>query len=229
MALIDGETILPLASSQDHKRIYDNDEGPNTGGMGAYSPAPVVTPTLEKIIMEQIMLPLMRGLKREGIVYKGVLYAGLMICNGMPYVLEFNCRFGDPEAQPVLMRLQSDLFDIMKATIEGRLSHMPVSWKDETSLCVVVSSRGYPGSYEKGKIITGLDALSSLEDTVVFHAGTAINSRGEYITSGGRVLGVTALGKDVSSAKSHAYLAVEKIHFEGMHVRSDIGDKAINR
>lgn len=229
MALIDGKTVLPLASSQDHKRIFDNDEGPNTGGMGAYSPAPVITKALEEITMEKIMHPLMRGLKKERITYKGVLYAGLMICDGMPYVLEFNCRFGDPETQPLLMRLENDLFDIMKATIDGTLSEVNISWKDETSLCVVISAKGYPGSYEKGKIISGLDSFKGLEDTVVFHSGTATNNKGELITSGGRVLGVTALGSDIRSAKDNAYRAVEKIHFDGMHVRKDIGDKGIKR
>ena len=227
MALIDGKTILPLASSQDHKRIFDNDEGPNTGGMGAYSPAPVVTKALEEVVMEKIMHPLMRGLKKERITYKGVLYAGLMICDGMPYVLEYNCRFGDPEAQPLLMRLENDLFDIMKATIDGMLSEVNISWKDETALCVVVSSKGYPGSYEKGKTISGLDSFKGIEDTVVFHAGTATNNKGELITSGGRVLGVTALGSDLQGAKDNAYRAVEKIHFDGMHIRKDIGDKAL--
>jgi phosphoribosylamine--glycine ligase len=227
MALIDGKTILPLASSQDHKRIFDNDEGPNTGGMGAYSPAPVVTKALEEVVMEKIMHPLMRGLKKERITYKGVLYAGLMICDGMPYVLEYNCRFGDPEAQPLLMRLENDLFDIMKATIDGMLSEVNISWKDETALCVVVSSKGYPGSYEKGKTISGLDSFKGIEDTVVFHAGTATNNKGELITSGGRVLGVTALGSDIQGAKDNAYRAVEKIHFDGMHIRKDIGDKAL--
>jgi phosphoribosylamine--glycine ligase len=227
MALIDGKTILPLASSQDHKRIFDNDEGPNTGGMGAYSPAPVITKALEEITMEKIMHPLMRGLKKERITYKGVLYAGLMICDGMPYVLEYNCRFGDPEAQPLLMRLENDLFDIMKATIDGMLSEVNISWKDETALCVVVSSKGYPGSYEKGKTISGLDSFKGIEDTVVFHAGTATNNKGELITSGGRVLGVTALGSDIQGAKDNAYRAVEKIHFDGMHIRKDIGDKAL--
>ena len=229
MVLIDGETILPLASSQDHKRIFDNDEGPNTGGMGAYSPAPVVTKALEEDIMEKVMQPLMKGLKKERITFKGVLYAGLMICDDKPYVLEFNCRFGDPEAQPLLMRLENDLFDIMKATIDSKLSEVDLSWKDETSLCVVISSKGYPGSYEKGKTITGADAFKGVKDTVVFHAGTGVNRKGELIATGGRVLGVTALGSDIQGAKDNAYRAVEKIHFDGMHFRKDIGDKAINR
>jgi phosphoribosylamine--glycine ligase len=229
MVLIDGKTVLPLASSQDHKRILDNDRGPNTGGMGAYSPAPVVTEGLQKDIMERIMHPIMKGLERERILFRGVLYAGLMICDGKPYVLEFNCRFGDPEAQPILMRLRNDLFDLMKATIEGRLSESVLSWREETSLCVVLSSKGYPGPYDKGKVITGLDAFQSLEDIVVFHAGTGTNSRGEVVTSGGRVLGVTALGRDIGHARDNAYSAVEKIHFEGRHFRRDIGEKALGR
>lgn len=229
MVLIDGKTILPLASSQDHKRIFDNDEGPNTGGMGAYSPAPVVTKELEEEIMKTIMHPIMKGLVREQIKFRGVLYAGIMICDGKPYVLEFNCRFGDPEAQPILMRLENDLFDLMKATAEGRLSEMKLSWKDATSLCVVLSSKGYPASYEKGKTINGLNAYKGRKDVVVFHAGTDINDAEDIVTSGGRVLGVTALGSDISNAKKNAYRAVEKIHFDGMHYRKDIGDKAIKR
>ncbi|MEW6714764.1 MAG: phosphoribosylamine--glycine ligase [Nitrospirota bacterium] len=229
MVLIDGETILPLASSQDHKRIFDNDEGPNTGGMGAYSPAPVVTKELEEEIMVSIMNPIMKGLVREQINFRGVLYAGLMICDGKPYVLEFNCRFGDPEAQPILMRLKNDLFDLMRATAEGRLSEMKLSWREEASLCVVISSKGYPASYEKGRTIKGLDAFSGRGDAVVFHSGTAANDNGEFITAGGRVLGVTALGSDIKTAKENAYKAIEKIHFEGMHYRKDIGDRAIKR
>jgi phosphoribosylamine--glycine ligase len=229
MVLIDGRTIYPLASSQDHKRIFDNDEGPNTGGMGAYSPAPAVTKELQEDIMSSIMGPLMKGLQRERITYKGVLYAGIMICDGKPFVLEFNCRFGDPEAQPILMRLENDLFDVMKATVESRLGELTLSWRDDTSLCVVISSKGYPGVYEMGKTIKGLDDLKGSKDAVVFHAGTDLNDKGEIITSGGRVLGVTALGGDIDSAKDNAYKAVEKIHFEGMHYRKDIGDKAIKR
>ena len=229
MVLIDGETILPLASSQDHKRIFDNDEGPNTGGMGAYSPAPVVTKELEEDIMASIMNPVMKGLAREQIKFRGVLYAGLMICDGKPHVLEFNCRFGDPEAQPILMRLKNDLFDLMRATAEGRLSEVKLLWREEASLCVVLSSKGYPASYEKGKTIEGLDALIGRSDAVVFHAGTAANDNGEFITAGGRVLGVTALGSDIKTAKENAYRTLEKIHFDGMHYRKDIGDRAINR
>lgn len=231
MVLTDGKTILPLATSQDHKRIYDNDRGPNTGGMGAYSPAPVITKRIHSDIMSCIMNPLIKGLKREGIDYRGVIYAGLMICDGKPYVLEFNCRFGDPEAQSVLMRLKSDLFDAMKATVERRLKDITLSWEKDASVCVVISSKGYPNSYEKGKVIKGLDNLRSSPefisgDLFVFHAGTSLRD-GEFVTSGGRVLGVTALGKDIKDAKDRAYKAVAEIHFDGMHYRKDIGDKAL--
>jgi len=226
MVLTDGKTILPLATSQDYKRIYDNDRGPNTGGMGAYSPAPVITKRLHSEIMSGIMKPLLKGLKREGIDYRGVIYAGLMICNGKPYVLEFNCRFGDPEAQPVLMRLKGDLFDVMKATVDGRLRDVKLSWRKDVAVCVVISSKGYPNSYEKGKIIRGLDTLKGRDDLFVFHAGTSL-SDGELVTSGGRVLGVTALGKNIKDAKDRAYMAIGNIHFDGMHYRKDIGDKAL--
>ncbi len=226
MILTDGRTVIPLATSQDHKTIFDNDKGPNTGGMGAYSPAPVITERIRVKIMDKIISPLIKGLRREQITYRGVIYAGLMICDGNPYVLEFNCRFGDPEAQPVLMRLNSDLFDAMKATAEGKLKNTPLSWKDDASVCVVLSSKGYPGSYEKGKIIKGLDTLKGQNDLMVFHAGTK-NQNDEFVTSGGRVLGVTALGKDIITAKNNAYKAIDKIHFDGMQYRKDIADKAI--
>jgi phosphoribosylamine--glycine ligase len=228
MVLTDGETVVPLATSQDHKTVFDNDQGPNTGGMGAYSPAPVITKGLEANIMQSIINPLIKGLSKEGINYRGVIYAGLMICNGKPYVLEFNCRFGDPEAQPVLMRLGSDLFDALKAVAEGKLKDIKLSWKGDASVCVVLASKGYPGSYEKGKIIRGLDSLKNRNNLMVFHAGTSMNN-GEFVTSGGRVLGVAALGRDIKVAKNNAYMAIERIHFEGMHYRKDIGDKAIKR
>ena len=228
MILTDGKIIVPLATSQDHKTIFDNDRGPNTGGMGAYSPAPVITKKLEADIEKYIMNPLLKGLAKEGIRYRGVIYAGLMICNGKLYVLEFNCRFGDPEAQPVLIRLDSDLFDAMKATADGMLKDIKISWKDEASVCVVLASKGYPESYEKGKIIKGLDELKGRKDLMVFHAGTSLNNGG-FATSGGRVLGVTALGKDIKAAKAGAYRAIEKIHFDGMYYRKDIADKAIKR
>jgi phosphoribosylamine--glycine ligase len=228
MILTDGKTTVPLATSQDNKTVFDNDKGPNTGGMGAYSPAPVITDLLEKDIMHSVIKPIIKGLVREEINYRGVIYAGLMICSGKPYVLEFNCRFGDPEAQPILMRLDSDLFDALKATADGKLKDIKISWKDNASVCVVLASKGYPGSYEKGDIIKGLDALNSKKDLMVFHSGTGVKN-GEFVTSGGRVLGVTALGKNIKDAKTRAYEAIEKIHFSGMHYRKDIGDKAIKK
>ena len=203
MVLTDGKTVLPLVTSQDHKTVFDNDKGPNTGGMGAYSPAPVITKGLEKDIMKSIIRPLIKGLKKEKIQYWGVIYAGLMICGGKPYVLEFNCRFGDPEAQPVLMRLKSDLFDALKAAADGRLNDVKLSWRKDTSVCVVLASKGYPGSYEKGKTINGLDSVKGRDNLMVFHAGTDMYNGG-FVTSGGRVLGVTALGKDTRDAKPTA-------------------------
>jgi phosphoribosylamine--glycine ligase len=226
MVLTDGKTVVPLATSQDHKQIYDGDKGPNTGGMGAYSPAPIVTDTLRADIMQNIVAPVMKGLSRERIAYRGVIYIGIMVCEGKPFVLEFNVRFGDPEAQPVLARLDCDLFDLLKATAEGRLKDIQVSWKDEASICVVISSGGYPGSYEKGKVIEGLDSFTDDSNVVVFHAGTNLNNH-HIVTSGGRVLGVTALGRDIRAARDNAYKAIEKIHFDGMHFRKDIGAKAI--
>lgn len=228
MAFTDGKTILPMVSSQDHKRVFDRDNGPNTGGMGAYSPAPVITEKLESIIMENVMRPMIRGLQSEGIKYKGILYAGLMIQNNQPYVLEFNCRLGDPETQPVLARLKTDLIDIALAITDDKLSDINLEWKPDASVCVVIASKGYPGAYEKGKIITGLDDVKKMNDAFVFHAGTAFNNN-KLVTSGGRVLGVTALGKDIKDAKDRAYMAIEKIHFNGMHYRKDIADRAIKR
>ncbi len=228
MILTDTKTVVPLATSQDHKTIFDNDKGPNTGGMGAYSPAPLLTEELETTINKDIIAPLINGLTKERINYRGVIYVGLMICEGKPYVLEFNCRFGDPEAQPILIRLDSDLFDMLVATAEGKLKDIEVSWKDNASICVVLASQGYPGSYEKGKTIKGLDAFKDRKDLVVFHAGTS-SKNGRITTSGGRVLGVTALGKDIKTAKANAYEAIEKIAFEGMQFRKDIADKAIKK
>lgn len=226
MIITDGKTVLPLATSQDHKAIFDGDKGPNTGGMGAYSPAPIVTESLEADIMQSIVDPVIKGLTKERIDFRGVIYVGVMVCDGKPYVLEFNCRFGDPEAQPILMRLDSDLFELLKATAEGRLEYIDLAWKDDVSMCVVLASRGYPGSYEKGDVIKGLESFKNDKDVVVFHAGTSLKGE-EVVTSGGRVLGVTALGKDIKTAKDNAYKAVGKIQFEGMQYRKDIGDKAI--
>ncbi len=226
MIITDGKTVVPLANSQDHKAIFDGDKGPNTGGMGAYSPAPIVTKSLESDIMQSIIDPVIKGLSRERINFRGVIYVGVMVCDGKPYVLEFNCRFGDPEAQPILMRLESDLFELLKATAEGRLGEVEVSWKEDVSMCVVLASKGYPGPYEKGTPIKGLDSFTDDKDVVVFHAGTSLK-KGEVVTAGGRVLGVTALGKDIKTAKNNAYKAIEKINFNGMQCRKDIGDKAI--
>jgi phosphoribosylamine--glycine ligase len=228
MVFTDGETIVPMASSQDHKRIFDKDKGPNTGGMGAYSPAPVITEELEKVVMEKIMRPTIKALKSEGINYKGILYAGLMIDKGNPRVLEFNCRLGDPETQPVLSRLQTDFMDIAMAITEKRLSDIKVEWKKDPAVCVVISSGGYPGPYRKGDPIRGIDEANRLEGVQVFHAGTSFKDSA-VVTSGGRVLGVTATGSSIASAKKRAYDAVGKIHFEGMHYRKDIADRALNR
>ncbi len=228
MVLTDGKTVVPLATSQDHKRIFDCDKGPNTGGMGAYSPAPIITKPMEKDVMKNVVNPMVKGLHRERINYRGVIYVGLMICGGRPYVLEYNCRFGDPEAQPILMRLDCDFLDLLKATAEGRLKDIKVAWKDEAAVCVVISAKGYPGSYEKGVKITGLDSFKNDKNVVVFHAGTRLNN-GEIVTSGGRVLGVTALGIDITTARDNAYKAIKKIHFDGMHYRKDIANKAIKR
>ena len=226
MILTDGETVVPLVTSQDHKQIFDGDKGPNTGGMGAYSPAPIVTEDLSDEIMRSIIDPLMNGLKHENINYRGVIYVGVMVCDGKPYVLEFNVRFGDPEAQPILARLDSDLFELLKATAEGKLKDVQVSWKSDTSICVVLASEGYPGPYTKGKVIEGLDAFKNDDNVVVFHAGTDLNNS-EVVTSGGRVLGVTALGNSIKAAQDNVYEAVNKIRFEGMQYRKDIADKAI--
>ncbi len=226
MILTDGKTVVPLATSQDHKQIFDGDKGPNTGGMGAYSPAPIVTDEMSAVVMKTIIDPMIKGLEREGINYRGVIYVGLMICDGKPYVLEYNVRFGDPEAQPILSRLDCDLFDLLKATAEGRLDEIDVKWKEGASICIVLASKGYPGSYQKGDAIQGLDAFKNSDDVVVFHAGTSFNN-GEVVTSGGRVLGITALGDDIKSAQANAYKAIEKINFDGMQFRKDIGNKAI--
>ncbi|MBI4822697.1 MAG: phosphoribosylamine--glycine ligase [Nitrospirae bacterium] len=228
MAFTDGTTIIPMVSSQDHKRVFDGDMGPNTGGMGAYSPAPVITTSLESVIMEKVMRQALRGFKAEGIKYKGVLYAGLMIKDGKPYVLEFNCRLGDPETQPVLTRLETDLVEIASAIVEERLNDISLKWKDEVSVCVVLASKGYPGKYEKGSTIKGLDDVKGIEDVMVFHAGTAFDNT-DIVTSGGRVLGVTAEGKDIPDAREKAYSAIEKIHFNGMHFRKDIAQRALER
>jgi phosphoribosylamine---glycine ligase len=225
-AFTDGEKVIPLVSSQDHKALLDGDMGPNTGGMGAYSPAPVITPELSKIIMERVMVPTVRALAREGRRYKGILYAGLMI-NGDDFkVLEFNCRFGDPEAQPLLMRMRSDIVPILSAIAGKGITDEEIEWKDEASVCVVMSSRGYPGDYKKGLFVEGIDRAEDLGDVVVFHAGTR-EEEGKIVTSGGRVLGVTALGPTIPEAIDLAYEAVGKIESDSLYYRKDIGKKAL--
>ncbi len=226
LAFTDGVNVVPMVSSQDHKRVFDNDQGPNTGGMGAYAPAPVYTPAVHRQVMDEIIVPMVRALDAEGRTYRGVIYAGLMITAQGPKVLEFNARFGDPETQPVLSLLETDLVEIIDAILEKRLDSIDIKWKKQSSVCVVLASGGYPGSYEKGKVIKGLDQVPG--DVMVFHAGTA-EKEGEVVTAGGRVLGVTAVGPDILSAIKSAYKAIEKISFEGMQYRKDIGYRAVKR
>jgi len=224
----DGKTIVPLESSQDHKRIFDNDMGPNTGGMGAYSPAPVVSEDVLDDAMKKVFRPVVDGLAKQGKVYKGVLYAGLMVTKNGIKVLEFNVRFGDPETQAILPRLKSDLADAMLACIDGTLESIDIKWDNASCISVVCASRGYPDEYEKNKEIIGLEQARKMKDIIIFHAGTK-SEDGKILTSGGRVLSVTGLGKDIRSAKENAYKAIEKIRFEGMHYRKDIGDRAIKQ
>ncbi len=226
LAFVDGRNIYVLESSQDHKAVGDGDTGPNTGGMGAYSPAPIVTDKLMDQITKEILVPLVDGMNRNGTPYKGILYAGIMLTQGGPRVLEFNVRFGDPETQPILMRLKSDLLEAMLATCDGTLDKITLEWDSRAAVCVVMASGGYPDDYEKGKVITGIEDAESIKDVVVFHAGTA-EKNGQIVTASGRVLGVTALGDKIADAKAKAYQAVEKIKFEKAYFRNDIADKAI--
>ena len=228
MALMDGDDFLPLASSQDHKRVFDGDKGPNTGGMGACSPAPVVDAAVHDAVVERVLKPLSSGLKRRGLVYRGVLYAGLMVTEDGPKVLEFNCRFGDPECQPVMMRLETDLPSLLMATAEGRLREVNAEWSDQAAVCVVLASRGYPGEYETGMEIRGLDTLDSWSGGYAFHAGTT-RRENRWHTGGGRVLGVTALGDTMAAATREAYEGVSRIGWEGMHYRRDIARRAVDR
>jgi phosphoribosylamine--glycine ligase len=223
-ALVDGRAYAMFPSAQDHKRALDGDEGLNTGGMGAYSPAPVLTRELEQCVREQVMEPFVRGLQKDGIVFKGLIYPGLMVTAEGLKVLEFNCRFGDPETQAFLPRLKSDLVEVMEAVIDGRLADCPLDWREEAAVCVVMASGGYPGDYAKGMEIRGIEAAA--EEATVFHAGTK-RIDGRLVTAGGRVLGVTALGADVRAAREKAYAAVEKIKFEGAHYRRDIAAKGL--
>jgi phosphoribosylamine--glycine ligase len=228
LAFTDGKTVLPLPSSQDHKPVFDDDKGLNTGGMGAYSPAPVVDRYLHRRIMDEIMIPMVKGMAAEGCPYKGVLYAGLMIDRDKIRVLEFNGRFGDPEAQPLLVRLQNDIVDVIDAVIDERLDACRLDIDPRASVCVVMAAGGYPGNYKKGLEITGIDAANRMRDVVVFHAGTRLENK-KVLTHGGRVLGVTALGGTVQQAIEKAYKAVAKINWQGVHYRTDIGKKALVR
>lgn len=229
LALVSGRAIVPLQPTQDHKAAFDDDEGPNTGGMGAYCPAPVAKPDVLTTIEETILVPTVHALKRSRRPFRGVLYAGLMITNQGPRVLEFNCRFGDPEAQPLLLRLRTDLLDLLEAVVDDRLAEFAdekLEWDPRPAVSVVIASQGYPGAYPKGKVITGLAEAAKLPDVKLFHAGTR-TEKGLIVTNGGRVLSVTALGDTLADAKRRAYDAVSRIHFQGAFYRKDIGDKAM--
>jgi len=226
LAFVDSRTVVPMEAAQDHKPIYDGDRGPNTGGMGAYCPAPVVDEKTAMDVHGRILEPTVAALRRRGIVYKGVLYAGLMMTKDGPKVLEFNCRFGDPEVQAVLPRLENDIVDVMEAVVEDRLSDVKLSWSKQHAICVVAASGGYPGDYEKGKAISGLEEVS--REVLIFHAGTAMKD-GRIVTSGGRVLGITALGDTLAEAQRRAYSALARIHFDEIYYRRDIGYRALER
>ena len=226
LAFTDGKTVRPMATAQDHKRALEGDRGPNTGGMGVYSPVPIVTDE-ELAVMKRVMVDTVAELAAEGIDYRGCLYGGFMLTPEGPKVLEFNARFGDPETQVILPRLENDLVDVMLACAEQRLDEVELSWRDEWAVAVVLTSAGYPGSYEKGKVITGVDDADALDGVTVYHAGTAVTDTGELVTSGGRVLAVTALGDTFEAARDLAYAACEKIDFEGKTLRHDIGLKAL--
>jgi len=228
LALVDGEHVVLLASSQDHKRAYNGDRGPNTGGMGAYSPAPVVTDDLWPVIREEVFERTLAELRRRDILYQGVLYAGLMIQEGRPKVLEFNCRFGDPEIQAVVPRIKGDLLPALQACVDGTLSEDMLEWRPDACVCVVMASGGYPEAYEKGRAIKGLDDARVRDEVMVFHAGTARGERG-VVTAGGRVLGVTALGGELDTALRRAYRAISMIEFDQAQYRTDIGQRALKR
>jgi phosphoribosylamine--glycine ligase len=226
LAFVSDRSIYVMEPAQDHKPVEDGDTGPMTGGMGAYSPTPVIDDATIRNVERQILVPTVDGLIRDGISYKGVLYAGLMLTTAGPKVLEFNCRFGDPETQSLMMRLKSDLLEVMLATIEGKLDRANLKWDPRPAITVIAASKGYPGDYEKGVEISGVDSADAMNDVKVFHSGTKLNS-GKLVTDGGRVLGVTALGETIAAAQRRAYEALAKIHFDGMHYRSDIAHQAI--
>jgi phosphoribosylamine---glycine ligase len=228
LVVSDGERVAPLVAAQDHKRVGDGDSGPNTGGMGAYSTTDIVDQKMSDWLVHHIATPVVEGMKAEGAEFKGVLYCGLMMTARGPMVLEFNCRFGDPETQPILMRLESDLVDAMEASIEGRVSDGDFKWSQDASVCVVMASGGYPGTFEVGKKISGLDEAGAVDGVKVFHAGTSKRD-GAFYTAGGRVLGVSARGADLETAVSRAYQACEKIRFDGAHYRKDIAGRALKK
>ncbi|KJV32114.1 phosphoribosylamine--glycine ligase [Aquitalea magnusonii] len=228
IVMVDGDHVLPMATSQDHKRLLDNDLGPNTGGMGAYSPAPVVTPQVHNRVMREIILPTVQGMKKDGHSYTGFLYAGLMIDHdGNPFTIEFNCRFGDPETQPIMARLKSDFTVLLEAGVNGKLDQVEAEWDRRVALGVVLAAAGYPDAPRKGDVITGLPAET--EDSMVFHAGTAFNDSKQVVSNGGRVLCAVGLGDSVKMAQQKAYAVADAIHFDGSQLRRDIGSKAINR
>ncbi len=226
LSFTDGKTISILETAQDHKRVYDGDHGPNTGGMGAYSPAPVASERDYDRVEREILVPMVHALNKEQKRFQGLLYAGIMFTKGGPKVIEFNVRFGDPECQPLLMRMKSDLVPVLQATIDGKLDQVPIDWDPRPAICVVAASGGYPGRFETGYEVTGLVEAAAVPDTVVFHAGTALKD-GKVVTTGGRVLGITALGADLREAQKRAYEAAAKIQFTGMHFRKDIGAKLL--
>ena len=226
LAFCDGKTLVPMVSSQDHKKIFDNDLGPNTGGMGAYSSVPFYPDEFKKRVLEEILKPTAKGLQNEGKEYKGVLYAGLILTKEGPKVLEFNARFGDPETQVILPRLKTDLIDILNAVINSTLHKINIEWEDNAAVCVVVASGGYPEKYQKGKVINGLEKLEKMKNMIAFHAGTKFQE-GRVVTSGGRVLGITAWDETISKAKEKAYKGVNEIYFEDMYYRKDIALKVI--
>ncbi len=228
IVMVDGEHVLAMATSQDHKRLLDDDQGPNTGGMGAYSPAPVVTDAVHQKVMERIILPTVRGMQADGHTYTGFLYAGLMIdAHGDPYTIEFNCRFGDPETQPIMARLASDFTVLLEAGIDGKLDTVSADWDPRVAMGVVLAAAGYPDAPRKGDVITGIPAATA--DSVTFHAGTAFNADGQLVTSGGRVLCAVGLGDTVQSARETAYAVADAIQFDGRQLRRDIGARALNR
>jgi phosphoribosylamine--glycine ligase len=228
-ALCDGETALPLASAQDHKRVFDGDTGPNTGGMGAYSPAPVMTEEMTQRTLDEIVRPTLRAMKEMGAPFKGVLFAGLMITRAGPQLIEYNIRFGDPECQPLMLRLKSDLVPALMAARDGMLKNFDLRWHDDAALTVVMATKGYPGDYAKGSVIEGLDEAAAVEGVEIFHAGTANDADGRLIANGGRVLGVSAIGRTVAEAQARAYAAVDKIRWPEGFCRRDIGWRAVAR